>query len=517
MEEYLNDTYGITVYQEQVMLLSQKLAGFTKGQADTLRKAMGKKLIDVLNSLKDKFMAGGMANGHPEKVLDKIWKDWEKFAQYAFNKSHATCYAWVSYQTGYLKCHYTAEFLAANLSCNLSNMEEIKKIMADAKIHKVPVLNPDINESKGTFKVNKEGAIRFGLGGMKGFGANVVSGIMREREENGLFTDVWDFVERMALFNARDPKNNPAVNRRALESLVYAGAFDSFGYKRTQFFTPCENGELFIDELCHYSDLYKNDKLDNSVSLFGDIEELKPVRPAMPKAPEYEDQFALLQKEKEIVGMYLSSHPLDKYAFTLENFTNCGLGELSAREQSCYESQKGEKVALGGMVVAVDEGTSRTGKPYSRITVEDFSGHYEFSFYGKDYDAFKAKASLHEPIYISGEIKPKFYGKKDDPKPAKLDFQMRVLDICSLGTVTESRLKAFKVHVNGNAITPEFRADFTKLLRQNKGRTPLSIVLFDTRNNCNVELASKKFAVDITPDFIAGIKRFGLEYSLVKG
>ena len=395
-------------------------------------------------------------------------------------------------------------------------MEEIKKIMADAKIHKVPVLNPDINESKGTFKVNKEGAIRFGLGGMKGFGANVVSGIMREREENGLFTDVWDFVERMALFNARDPKNNPAVNRRALESLVYAGAFDSFGYKRTQFITPCENGELFIDELCHYSDLYKNDKLDNSVSLFGDIEELKPVRPAMPKAPEYEDQFALLQKEKEIVGMYLSSHPLDKYLFTLENFTNCGLGELSAHEQNCYETQKGETVALGGMVVGVDDGVTRTGKPYSKITVEDFTGHHEFSFFGKDYDAFKSKASLHEPIFIKGEIKPKFFGKKDEPKPAKLDFQMRVMEICSLGTVVDTRLKSFKVHVNGNTITPEFRKEFMKLLRQNKGRIPLSIVLFDPRNKCNVELSSKKFSVDPTQDFLAGIQRLGLEYSLQK-
>ena len=214
--------------------------------------------------------------------------------------------------------------------------------------------------------------------------------------------------------------------------------------------------------------------------------------------------------------MYLSSHPSDKYLFTLENFTNCGLGELSAHEQNCYETQKGETVALGGMVVGVDDGVTRTGKPYSKITVEDFTGHHEFSFFGKDYDAFKSKASLHEPIYIKGEIKPKFFGKKDEPKPAKLDFQMRVLEICSLGTVVDTRLKSFKVHVNGNTITPEFRKEFMKLLRQNKGRIPLSIVLFDPRNKCNVELSSKKFSVDPTQDFLAGIQRLGLEYSLQK-
>ena len=236
----------------------------------------------------------------------------------------------------------------------------------------------------------------------------------------------------------------------------------------------------------------------------------------MPKAPEYEDQFALLQKEKEIVGMYLSSHPLDKYTFTLENFTNCGLGELSAREQSCYEAQKGEKVTLGGIVVSVDEGTSRTGKPYSKISVEDFSGHYDFSFFGKDYDAFKSKASLHEPIYITGEIKPKFYGKNDEQKPAKLDFQMRVMDISSLGTVAETLVKSFKVKINGNAITAQLRSELLTLLRKNKGRTPLGIVLYDPKNKCNVELLSKKFAVDITPDFLAELKRIGLQYDIQK-
>ena len=502
MEEYLQATYGITVDQEQVMLLSQKLAGFTKGEADTLRKAMGKKLIDVLNSLKDKFMTGGMANGHPEKVLDKIWKDWEKFAQYAFNKSHATCYAWVSYQTGYLKCHYTAEFLAANLSCNLSNMEEIKKIMADAKLHKVPVLSPDINESKATFKVNKDGAIRFGLGGMKGFGGNVVSAIINEREENGLYSDVWDFVERVP------------VNRKAMEALISAGAFDSLGYKRTQFFTPGASGELFIDELCRYSDLYKIDKQYNSASLFGEMEELKPVRPVMPAAPIYEDQLAILQREKEIVGMYLSSHPLDRYAFTLKTFTNCEMAALTAREQKCTEAQKGETVNLGGMVVEMNEGVSRTGKPFCKVKVEDYSGQYEFAFFGKDYDAFKPKMSLHEAVYITGEIKPRFFAKDKDNKPVKQEFEMRVKDICSLGTVSDSLLKVFKVHINGDLLTPELRKSLVALMTTHKGKTTLSIMLFDPKNKWNVELSSKKYSVEVSQEFIDGLTYLGLQYSI---
>lgn len=247
MEEFLQDTYGITVYQEQVMLLSQKLAGFTKGEADKLRKAMGKKQLDVLESLHDKFINGGKKNGHPEKVLKKIWKDWRKFAQYAFNKSHATCYAWVSYQTGYLKAHYPAEFQAANLSKNLSNMDEIKKIMDDAKKSKIKVLNPDINESDARFTVNRDGNIRFGLGGIKGFGENIVAAILKERAENGSFQDIFDFAERMA----------GTVNRKAYDALLYSGAFDSFGYTRTQYNLPVGSGDIFLDALVKYADLHR--------------------------------------------------------------------------------------------------------------------------------------------------------------------------------------------------------------------------------------------------------------------
>ena len=342
MEEILQDTYGITVYQEQVMLLSRKLANFTRGQADTLRKAMGKKIKSMLDDLKGLFLEGGQKNGHPKDTLNKIWADWEKFASYAFNKSHATCYAWVSYQTGWLKAHYPAEFQAANLTKNLSNMEEIKKIMDDCKKNGIKVINPDINESDSKFTVNKNGEIRFGLGGIKGFGDNIVRAIIADREENGLYADIFDFVERMA----------GTVNRKAFESLLHAGAFDSFGICRKQFLLPCANGDLFIDTLLRYGELYRKDSMESAVSLFGEVEEMKPERPEIPAMVGEEDILEKLKMEKELVGMYLSSHPLDTYQFELENFTTCQVGEINALVAECQEKKTKMKVNVAGFVTA---------------------------------------------------------------------------------------------------------------------------------------------------------------------
>lgn len=515
MEEFLSDTYGITVYQEQVMLLSQKLAGFTKGQADTLRKAMGKKQIDTMMKLRDKFMAGGKKNGHPEKVLDKIWKDWEKFAQYAFNKSHATCYAWVSYQTGWLKCHYTAEFLAANLSCNLSNMEEIKKLMADCKQHKIKVLNPDVNESSSDFTVNGEGNIRFGLSGMKGFGNNVVDAIIKVREEGGPFADVWDFIERTSVFAARDPRNNASVNRKSLETLIYAGAFDSMGYKRSQFFNASRpGGDLFIDELIRYGDLYKLDCQDSSASLFGDAEELKPVRPLMPPAPEYEQTFELLQKEKEIVGMFLSSHPLDRYAFEMETFTSFPLSELSSRIQSATQTQQGCKVALGGIVTAVEAGTTRRGTPLLKVTLEDYSGQYVFLFYGRNVDLFRPKVELHQAVYLTGEIKPRrSYGENPDSGPA--EFELKVNDITMLGNLCETSLKGLAIYLEEDTLSAPQRQSLVKALASNKGSTRISIVLQSHRMSMNVTFKSRKYSVKVNSDLLDELKRIGIGYKAI--
>ena len=503
MEEYLKDTYGVTVYQEQVMLLSQKLAGFTKGQADKLRKAMGKKQIDVLESLYTVFMEGGAERNHPKEILNKIWQDWRAFAEYAFNKSHATCYAWVSYQTGWLKCHYTAEFLAANLSCNLSNMEEIKKIMADCKLHKIKVLSPDVNESSAAFTVNKEGNIRFGLAGMKGFGSNIVDAIVTEREANGLFTDVFDFVERMA----------GSVNRRALETLVNAGAFDSFGYKRTQFFLPCQSGLTFLDELVNYADLYKRDKEDNTISLFGDAEELKPVRPAMPEAMVEEDALTLLQKEKELVGMYLSSHPLEKYSFEIEHFTNTELAAMSQQIDECNTSGKEKKVTFAGMVIDLEDKPTRSGRPMLRAVLEDFSGQYELVFFGKDYDAFKPLMTLHSHLFIEGEIAIKYRGQDAAQKPV---FGLKLKKVMHLGNVAEEFLKAFVIEVSTDNLNEDFRKSLVKVLKANKGKTPFMISLYDAKTEYKVEFRSRKYSVSVTPELIADINALGPGWSIVR-
>ena len=505
MEEYLAETYGITVYQEQVMLLSRKLASFTKGEADKLRKAMGKKQIATMMELKEKFMRNGIANGHPEKTLDKIWKDWEKFAQYAFNKSHATCYAWVSYQTAWLKCHYTAEFLAANLSCNLSNMEEIKKIMGDCKSHKVRVLNPDVNESAPHFTVNKTGDIRFGLGGVKGFGANVVDAIIRERETNGLFKDVFDFMERLG----------GVVNRKGLESLVQAGAFDSFGYKRSQFFTPCRSGEMFIDELARYSDLYRNDSVDSAFSLFGDIEEMKPVRPDMPEAVGEEDSLAMLQKEKELVGMYLSAHPLDRYAFEIEQFTTCEISELQNVIDEAAATHTETKVAIAGIVLDSKTIATRNGQPAVRVILEDFSGSCELPFFGKDYEQWLHYLSLHSEIFVEGTVREKWRIRPEERAQGKTaPFGFKVEKISLLGNVKDTLLKSFSINLTTEQLSPEFRKKLLALLNAHKGSTPLNMYLFDPKTRYNIEFYSRKIQIGVTNELLYGLRDLGITYAV---
>ncbi len=505
MEEYLAETYGVTVYQEQVMLLSRKLASFTKGEADKLRKAMGKKQIAVMMELKDKFMKQGVANGHPEKTLDKIWKDWEKFAQYAFNKSHATCYAWVSYQTGWLKCHYPAEFQAANLSCNLSKGDEIKKIMADCKAHKLQVLNPDVNESSAHFTVNKAGAIRFGLGGIKGFGSNIVDMIIKEREENGLFEDVYDFMERMG----------GVVNRRSLESLVYAGAFDSFGCKRTQFFLPGASGDLFIDELARYADNYRNDSVDSAFSLFGDAEEMKPKRPAMPATPAEEDVLALLQQEKELVTMYISAHPLDRYAFEIENFTTCSVGDVQAKVEECEQGHKNATVSFAGIVTDVKRSVTRNGSPSLRATIEDFGGSYELAVFGKDCEAWLPLLGLHSEVFVEGDIKEKYYLKPEEKAQGKTaPYGFKVKKVSMLGNVTESMLKTFAINLTTDQLNESLRRDLVKLLKANKGKTDLGMYLYDPKTRYNVEFKSRKFQVAVTNDLIYGLRDLGISYTV---
>ena len=507
MEETLQDTYGITVYQEQVMLLSRKLADFTRGQADTLRKAMGKKLKDVLDGLKGLFIEGGTKNGHPKDMLEKIWADWEKFASYAFNKSHATCYAWVSYQTGWLKAHYPAEFQAANLTKNLSNMDEIKKIMDDCKKNGIKVLNPDINESDARFTVNKQGEIRFGLGGIKGFGDNIVRAILAEREENGLFEDIFDFVERMS----------GIVNRKAFESLLNSGAFDSFGISRKQFTLPCKNGDTFLDTLIRYGELFKKDSMESSISLFGEVEELKPERPEIPAMTGEEDLLERLQLEKELVGMYLSSHPLDRYSFELENFTTCQIGELETLISECEAKKTKQKVNIAGFVIASEKKETKTGRPWSKTVIEDFSGSYELALFGKDHENFMSYMQLHNAIFIEGEIEEKYYIKPEERAQGKTSpYAFKVKKVMLLGNVTDTYIKGFAINVTTTMLTPEFRESLVKLIKKHKGTVPLTMYLYDPEKKWNIEFLSRKFRVAVTDQLIEDLRKLQIRYSVLK-
>ena len=507
MEGILQDTYGITVYQEQVMLLSRKLADFTRGQADTLRKAMGKKIIDLLNSLKGLFLEGGEKNGHPKDVLEKIWADWEKFAAYAFNKSHATCYAWVSYQTGFLKAHYPAEFQAANLTKNLSNMDEIKKIMDDCKKNGIKVLNPDINESDARFTVNKQGEIRFGLGGIKGFGDNIVRAILAEREENGLFEDIFDFVERMA----------GIVNRKAFESLLHAGAFDSFGICRKQFVLAGKNGDMFMDTLLRYGELYKKDSMESSVSLFGEAEEMKPERPDIPAMIGEEDILEKLQYEKELVGMYLSAHPLDTYQFEMENFATCQVADINNLVSECEMKKTKMKVSVAGFITKTEHINGQSGRPWSRTTLEDFSGSYELKLYGKDHETFMSYMTQHNTIFIEGEIDERYYVKPEDRAQGKTSpYGFKVKKIMLLGNVTDTYLKGFAVNISTTMLTPEFRDSLVGLIKKNKGNVPLSMFLYDPEKNWNIEFLSRKFRVGVTAGFIEELEKLNVRYTVLK-
>lgn len=503
MEEFLKETYGVTVYQEQVMLISQKVAGFSKGKADKLRKAMGKKKIDILQSLYGEFIEGGKKNGHPEDVLKKIWKDWEKFASYAFNKSHATCYAWVSYQTGWLKAHYPSEFQAANLSMNKNNMTEIQAIMADCKKHHIRVLNPDVNESESNFTVNKNGDIRFGMGGMKGFGANIVDAIVQERTEHGLFEDIYDFCVRMS----------GVVNRKSMEALVNSGAFDSFGISRSQYFLAGKNGLQYLDDLMSYGQVTRQNAEDDAASLFGDAEELKIEKPEPPALTIEPDILEVLQREKDVVGMYLSDHPLKKYEFELENFTNCKMAELGDMIADCDKNRQTSQVALAGLVTSVETKISRNGKPFAKVNVEDFSGIYEFAFFGKDYENFMNYLHEHTAIYIEGEICEKYFLKPEEITAGKkAPYTFKVKKISLLGNVAEDRLAGFAIEMLANDITPDLRHKLVHLVKEYSGKIPLSMIVFDPVTNYIVEFISRKYHITVSADFILQLNELGLKY-----
>lgn len=493
MEKYLKDTYGITVYQEQVMLLSRQLANFTRGESDALRKAMGKKKKAIVDAMKPKFIEGGKKNGHDPKVLEKIWADWEKFASYAFNKSHATCYSWVAYQTAYLKANYASEYMAATMSRNISNITEITKLMDECKATGISVLGPDVNESNLKFSVNRHGDIRFGLGAIKGVGEAAVQSILTERKKNGLFKDIFDFVQRV---------NLSACNRKNIENLALAGGFDSFpGIKREDFFAKNAKDESFSDVLVKYGNKYQADMNAAANSLFGGEHAVEIATPEIISAPEWSN-LERLNKERDLVGIYLSAHPLDEYIPILEKMCNAKMADLVD-----LTPLQNHDLILGGIVTAVKEGMTKKGSPYGRVKMEDFSGAAEFVFFGDDWVGKKNYFAEGMFLYLIGKCQP----RKWQPD----EWEVKINGVKLLSDVKDDDIQKITVSVPLSFITNEFVLEFSELIRNNPGKVDLSFVICDDDGQNRVSMQSRTMKVSLKKDIVIYIKnRPQLDYKI---
>ena len=495
MEKYLKDTYGITVYQEQVMLLSRQLANFTRGESDTLRKAMGKKLKDKLDELKPKFINGGQANGHDPKVLEKIWADWEKFASYAFNKSHATCYSWVAYQTAYLKAHYPSQYMAGSLSRNLSNITEITKLMQECKSMNINVLGPDVNESRRKFAVNKHGDIRFGLCAVKGVGENAVQSIINEREANGPYTSIFDFVQRV---------NLTACNRKNLECLALSGAFDGLpdNITREQYMGTNSKGEQFLETLVRYGNRYQMEKMNSQISLFGEQSMADIPTPEIPIAEEW-STLARLNKERELVGIYLSAHPLDEYSLVLNEFCNTRVTELADKN-----ALAGRKISMGGLVTDPPRtGFTKKGNPYGIVTIEDFSGKAEISLFGKDWLDKQNYLIQGNFVYITGMCQPKRW----DPN----SYEFNISNIQLLSEIKESSIKSITLSFAVEQLTPQIVDDLMEYIREKPGKSKIYLNIRDIEHEFTLSLVSLDYSINIDQNFIDYVKGLpGFEYKL---
>ena len=479
MEKYLKDTYGITVYQEQVMLLSRQLANFTRGESDALRKAMGKKMKAIVDKMKPKFIKQGQENGHDPQILEKIWSDWEKFASYAFNKSHATCYSWVAYQTAYMKAHYPAEYMAALMTRRFSQITEITKLMEECKALKIATLGPDVNESQIGFGVNKHGEIRFGLSAIKGMGASAAESIVRERMENGPYKDIYDFAERVDLSN---------VNRKAFESLAYSGGFDSFGLQREQYFAVTGKGDLFLDTIVRYGQLFQAEKAQQQNSLFGGMDAVDVVHPIAPKAEKW-PTIEKLNKERELVGIYLSAHPLDEYSVVLNNMCNTHCSKFG-RNADMQELAKVDELTFGGIVTSVNERFSqKTGKPFGFVTIEDFHGTGELALFGDDWARWNNLLKMNYTIYITAKCQPRYRNNPDL-------LELKVQNIEQLYDVKKNRLERFTISMDATALDDAFVSELSTIIEEYIGNTQLYIQL-RTPDNTVLMLRSKKGGVNV--------------------
>ncbi|KAI4469290.1 dna polymerase iii subunit alpha [Holotrichia oblita] len=482
MEEYLKDTYGITVYQEQVMLLSQKLAGFTGGEADTLRKAMGKKQKSVLDKLKPKFLEGVKKKGYDVALCDKIWHDWEAFASYAFNKSHSTCYAYVSYQTAWLKAHYPSEFMAALLSRNLSDIKKLSFFMDECKRMGIQVLGPDINESIHRFSSDGQGRVRFGLAAVKGVGEAAVKSLVEERRAGGKFTSVFDFAERMGA---------QVLNKKNMECLAMAGAFDSIsGFNRCRFFASADGGEgsTFMEQLIRYGNRIQSEKNNSQQSLFGGTDTVDIQKPEIPSGPEW-TKLEMLNREKEVAGIYLSSHPLDEYGVIVKNFCNTNVADLA--EPARFRDRE---FIVAGIVTDVQNLTSKAGKPFGRFTLEDYNGSYQFTLFGKDYENYRKYLYTDYYLMVKGRIVPRQYNDKE--------LEPRITSVMQLSEAEDTLVREMVLTLPLQEVTAETVEDLSAIIRDSKGNIQFRLRVTDAENNVSLGFFSKSHRINLSAELI---------------
>ena len=499
MEKYLKDTYGITVYQEQVMLLSRQLADFTRGESDALRKAMGKKKKAIVDAMKPKFIEGGKKNGHDPKVLEKIWGDWEKFASYAFNKSHATCYSWVAYQTAYLKAHYPAEFMAGNMSRCLNDITKITKLMSECQAMNIPCLGPDVNESEQKFSANKKGEVRFGLSAIKGMGEAAAINIIAERHKNGQYKDIFDFVQRV---------NLSAVNRKAMESLALSGGFDSFGIRREQYFASNAKGDTFVETLLRYGQVYQSEQSSMQNSLFGDMGGVEIQTPPVPDCEAW-STMELLKRERELVGIYLSAHPLDDYAVVLNHMCNLHCPQIG-REMDKKAFASIEELTFGGIVTSVSQRWTKTNKPFGIVTIEDFEGQGELALFGEDWTKWQSMLQEEYHIYITAQCVQRFRNNPDA-------YDMVIKKIEFLSDVKEKSIEKFTVYMDATMFNDAQLTDLETTLKNSTGNVPLYINIHDAKNNTNVQLYSRNITVDVNKKLLTSLDEMaeqGVRYGI---
>ena len=497
MEEYLKETYGITVYQEQVMLLSQKLAGFTKGEADQLRKAMGKKIFELLVKLKPKFLKGGKANNHPEEILEKIWKDWEAFAAYAFNKSHSTCYAYIAYQTAYLKAHYPSEFMAAVLSNNMSDIKQVTFFMEECKRAGIPVLGPDINESFLKFAVNKEGAIRFGMGAIKGVGGSAVEAIVDERKENGNFTSIFDITKRVDL---------RSCNKRAFDGLVMAGGLDSFkNVHRAQYYQLDEKGVTFIERAIRYGNKYQENKNSAQISMFGETSEIQFPEPEIPLAEKW-GMMEELSKEKELVGIYISGHPLDDFKNELKYFSNSSVAAF----KEDLNTYVGANLTFSGILSDVQHRTSQNGNKWASFFIVDYNDSHEFRIFKDTYLKFKPYLVEHEFRQFKVNISAGWRNKDGKLGEPRINFT----DIQILQDVLEKQSKKITLQLDINKINEARILEIEQLLKENEGSVPLDLLVYDLTEKMKLNLHSRSIKVKVDNEFLKVLESQEIKFKI---